>query len=243
MKKWTGSRMTVKKLAVCGDSFMTSSYHKYNEFKGSDWPQKFVDIVPDLLDNKVKKELESFGYRHYISFVDFLVEEKGFDYTNLALRGASNFMIRKQIDQAIKSKADYVIIGSTMPSRVDVPVQGNILTWPPHKEQLEEDSGRKKAIENYVKYISDDDIDSLKSYYMLQGGLALLEKLGIPYIFLTGVMKDSDWAGYNTWPIEENQPWDYCLLDDFHKEDNHLAVEVQREMAVTLKNITKNWSN
>jgi hypothetical protein len=237
--------MTVKKLAVCGDSFMTSSYHKYNEFKGLSWPQNFFEVDLDQLDDCIKKEAESFGYRHYISFVDFLVEGKGFDYTNLALRGASNFMIRMQIDQAIKSKADYVIIGSTSPDRVDVPVQGHrygpVLTWPPYKEQLEEDSGRKKAIENYVKYISDDAVDSLKSYYMLQGGLDRLEKLGIPYIFLTGPMKDCDWTGYNTWPTEKKQPWDYLGVS--HKEDNHLDVDIQQEMAVTLKNITKNWSN
>ena len=115
--------MVKKKLAVCGCSFMTSSYNKYHLIKGSSWPE-YADV--EFLDDSdiIKKEIEcTWQYEHWLHFVDLYIQSKNLEYINLAYGGASNFMIRLQIDQAIKFKSDYIIISATSTDRKDIPLR------------------------------------------------------------------------------------------------------------------------
>ena len=107
-------------LIACGCSFMTTTYFKYAKIKGINWPE--FSSVAQLQDKSIKKELESYGYEHHPHFLDFYVDSKKFDYRNLAMAGASNFVIRVQIDQAIALKPDYVVVAATEAGRFEIPL-------------------------------------------------------------------------------------------------------------------------
>ena len=112
----------MKKLAVCGCSYMTSSYHLYQEIKGQSWPD--YSEVEYLTDGDLKTELfDQYHYEHKLHFVDLYIQDKNFNYINLAYGGASNFLIRLQIEQAIQFKPDYVIISATSADRFEIPLQ------------------------------------------------------------------------------------------------------------------------
>ena len=55
-----------------------------------------------------------------ISFLDLYAQEKKFNHISLARVGATNYVIRLQIDRAIKDRADYVVVGATSSDRMDV---------------------------------------------------------------------------------------------------------------------------
>lgn len=63
-----------------------------------------------------------------VGFVDLYAEQKGFKHVNLARSGATNFLIRLQIEEAIAQNADYLVIGATSSERIDFPI--------PSKEHL-----------------------------------------------------------------------------------------------------------
>lgn len=239
----------MKKLVVCGCSFLTSSYNRYHDLKGSSWPN-FFDFKFDHLNDELKKEITGWNYDHNVSFIDMLITDRRLEYKNLAFGGASNFMIRLQIDRAIKLNPDYIIVGATSTERIEVPMPeldiDHMLTWPAYQKEIEQDLNRKKAIEYYLRFLSDDKVTELKSYYIIKSGLDQIEKLGIPYVFLQGPspMKDQDWSSYNVWPINEKQPWDFVndKRIDFSR-GNHLPIDIHKQMAKTLDKLTKNWSN
>ena len=54
------------------------------------------------------------------SFLDLYANAQQLDHVSLARVGATNFMVRLQIDEAIKRQADYVILATVPPDRVDV---------------------------------------------------------------------------------------------------------------------------
>jgi catalase (peroxidase I) len=97
----------MKKLVACGCSFMTSSFHKYQSIKRSSWPEYLnVDLLDDF--SSLKKEIvDDYNYKHNLHFVDLYAILKNFKYINLAHGASSNFLIRIQIDQAIKFKPDF----------------------------------------------------------------------------------------------------------------------------------------
>jgi hypothetical protein len=47
---------------------------------------------------------------------------KGLEHVSLARGGASNFLIRLQIERAIRDSADYVLVGATSSNRIDFPI-------------------------------------------------------------------------------------------------------------------------
>ena len=53
------------------------------------------------------------------SFLDQYCEARGFKHVNLARSGATNFLIRLQIEEAIQRNADYIIISATGSDRID----------------------------------------------------------------------------------------------------------------------------
>jgi len=56
------------------------------------------------------------------SFGEILARQLNYDLISLARGGCSNVAIALQIDQAIAMKADVVIIGTTTPDRIEIPI-------------------------------------------------------------------------------------------------------------------------
>jgi hypothetical protein len=54
------------------------------------------------------------------SFLDLYADHQGLNHVSLARIGATNFMVRLQIDEAIKRQADYVILSTVPSDRVDI---------------------------------------------------------------------------------------------------------------------------
>jgi hypothetical protein len=249
--------MVKKKLAVCGCSFMTSSYELWKRLRGVDWPEYPVvdDIKKINLPKFIYDELERYEYNHNYSFIDRFVKEKNFDYINLAQGGSSNFFIRLQIDQAINDHANYVIIGATSPNRFEIPI-GSL-----NMKHTQEFNSKKyimsaqishninalsseliSAVKYYSTYIQDNNIDSVKSYFLLQDGLTQLEKKKIPYVFIAGPMKNHDWTqNYIVWPNDKYQPWDQQHGQSANY--NHNNVLAHDEYLKTLLKITSAWKN
>jgi hypothetical protein len=250
--------MVKKKLAVCGCSFMTSSYVIWNRMRGADWPDYPVvnDIKKTNLPEFFIDELKSRAYEHNVSFLDRYAKEKNFDYINLAQGGASNFFIRLQINQAIDRKADYIIIGASAPDRFEIPAPSIDIS-----EDTREFNSKKyivstqlthnlnfmpaeliSAIKYYTTYIQDNDIDITKSYFLLRDGLNQLEKKKIPYVFIPGPLKDQDWSeNYIVWPKDEYQPWD--TQHGIYASGNHNNAQSHDDYFTTLLNITHDWKN
>ena len=61
-------------------------------------------------------------HRGVTSFLDLYAKEKNFNHVSLGRSGATNFLIRLQIEEAISQDADYVIIGATSSDRIDFPL-------------------------------------------------------------------------------------------------------------------------
>jgi len=84
--------MSKKILGVCGDSFMSA----------------INDIGPDS------------GYGKH--FTEIIGKKLDWDVVTFARGGCSNQTIRLQIDEIIKFKPDFVIIGLTTPDRIEIPI-------------------------------------------------------------------------------------------------------------------------
>lgn len=84
----------MKKLGICGDSFMSSILFDANN-----------------KDN---------GYGKH--FTELLSEKLGWDIVTYARAASSNQLIRLQIDEIIKESPDLVLIGTTSPDRYELPV-------------------------------------------------------------------------------------------------------------------------
>lgn len=55
-----------------------------------------------------------------VNFTELYARKKRFNHVSLARPGATNFAIRLQIDCAIKSDADYIVLGLTCSDRFDI---------------------------------------------------------------------------------------------------------------------------
>lgn len=55
-----------------------------------------------------------------VAFLDLYAQDKNFRHVSLARVGATNYVIKLQIDRAIRDHADYVIVGATSSDRMDV---------------------------------------------------------------------------------------------------------------------------
>lgn len=103
--------MAVKTLYSCGDSFMSAD--EPTEARLEDMPRHDLRIVR--------------------TFLDLFCERRGIRHVSLARPGATNYVIRLQIDQAIKSGADYVVLCPTSADRFDLP---KLIGGVPHQIQL-----------------------------------------------------------------------------------------------------------
>lgn len=83
-----------KVLGICGDSFMAAK--KYEEGVDNGYGKHFTEILAKRLNCNL---------------------------VTYARGGCSNQTIRLQIDEIIKHKPDHVIIGSTTPDRLEIPIK------------------------------------------------------------------------------------------------------------------------
>jgi hypothetical protein len=58
------------------------------------------------------------------SFSELMCSQQSWELLNLARPGASNFAICLQIDHAVKLGADFIVINTTEPGRIEVPLNG-----------------------------------------------------------------------------------------------------------------------
>lgn len=66
------------------------------------------------------------------SFLDLYCQQKDLHHVSLARSGATNFLIRLQIEEAIKRGADFIVIGTTTSDRMEIPIPGkeDEIQWP-----------------------------------------------------------------------------------------------------------------
>jgi hypothetical protein len=96
--------MGVKKLVVCGDSFMSSILYNSHD-----------------TDN---------GYGCH--FTELLAEKIGWEVITFARGACSNRVIRLQIEEAIKIQPDCILIGMTTPDRYELPIDpDNLVPYDP----------------------------------------------------------------------------------------------------------------
>jgi len=226
----------MKKIAVCGCSFMTSSRNAYQKVRGQDWNEDFPIEETDY----IKKEKEI--YFHNPHFTDIFAEKYKLEVINYAEGGASNLMIRQQIDKAIESKPDLVILGATSPNRHEViDNKGKILTiFQVDDRTLNKHLSKEKIsqLKNYVAFINDDNLDLYKSFYIIQSGLEKLKSLKIPFIFIPGPLKECDWSDYRVvWPNNLPPVWDKIFFDN--TMPNHHPISRQKIFAEILDRLVK----
>lgn len=255
----------MKNLVVCGCSYMSSSFHKYQFIKGNDWPE-YDKFLETKLNKKLRNEILDLKYEHNLHFADLFAIDKKLNYTNLAQGGASNFAIRMQIDQAISCNPDFMIIGATVSGRFEIPLgkfdhtklidnyldiseinvcNSNNETFQQSIEfstninLINQNPDIHTAYKYYHSYLYDVDVDDFKNYYIIQSGLRLIESLQIPYIFIPGPLRKFDWSGFNCWPDEYKQPWDFNEV--YYASGNHLPERIHKILLGTLNKITRDW--
>jgi hypothetical protein len=236
---------------------MTSSYLSYKAIRGSDWPT----FATYNFTNSILDEMKKFNYSHNVNFLDLYIEEKNWNYINLAWPGASNFFIRLQIEEAVKIKSDYVVIGATSSDRFEIPLGNfnfdlltknynvhynvisskNIDNPSPWSMELRNRLSKEKnlAIKHYTSQLYDVGLLEAKSYFYIQSGLDLLEKNNIPYVLIPGPLKHKDWSDRSiVWPT--TGPWDlpYGPADN----GNHNPLAAHYDFLQTLKEITIHWN-
>jgi hypothetical protein len=86
-------------LGICGDSYFAATQ----------------DIAS-------RPDCNGSGGKH---FTELLAKKLNYDYFTLARGACSNFCIRLQIDEAIKNKCDFILIGTTTENRIEYPIKEN----------------------------------------------------------------------------------------------------------------------
>lgn len=97
------------------------------------------------------------------SFLDMWATYKGLEHVSLARSGATNFLIRLQIEHAIANKADFVIVGATSSDRIDIPLRTDI-PCPVELEHVDY-QGYASVSEQNVKsqdYVLSDSLSNLR---------------------------------------------------------------------------------
>lgn len=90
-------------LGVCGDSFLAATQ-----------------------DHEWRADLKDSPGKH---FTELLSKKLGYDYFTLARGACSNTAIRLQIDEMIKRKVDFVIVGTTRENRIEYPIENRLIEF------------------------------------------------------------------------------------------------------------------
>jgi hypothetical protein len=145
------------------------------------------------------------------------------DYTviSLAVEGASNFMIRLQIDRAIERNADFIIVNFTCSIREDIRYQNTSNSAPlldryyKYYRPVEDPTfvcyspvtlektnvlseQQKQLLKQYHLEFSDLELSIQKHYYFIQGALDSLSNGSIPFRFSTGGFEHESYLGHRS---------------------------------------------
>ena len=84
------------------------------------------------------------------SFLDLYCAERSLKHVSLGRSGATNFLIRTQIEEAINCKADYIVVGTTTSDRMDIPIptREKDIQWPVKLSDVEYKGYRSASAEN-----------------------------------------------------------------------------------------------
>lgn len=140
---------------------------------------------------------------------------------SLAVEGASNFMIRLQIDRAVEQGAAFIIVNFTSSIREDIRYQHNTNTSPlldqyykyyqpvenPNfvcyspvtleKTRVLSEHQRQLLKQYYIEF-SDIELSVQKNYYFIQGALYSLSNGSIPFKFSTGGFEHESYLGHKS---------------------------------------------
>lgn len=189
-------KIVMKKIGICGDSFMASTRNNDESICG--------EHFTDLLAEKLNCELVTF-----------------------ARSAASNEVIRLQIDEIIKFKPDLIIIDSTTPDRIEVPIYENkefdkdkgiynmdYRNYSNNKSSIHSgfivnrpslltntlsnhiksgllDKEKEKSIYRFIGSLYDERWEAMKDSWVLAEGLRKLDDLNIDYYFiLNGLLNE-----------------------------------------------------
>ena len=104
------------------------------------------------------------------SFLDLYASQRGLRHVSLARSGATNFLIRLQIEEAIRQNADYIIISATSSDRIDIPIMAKEkeIYCPVQLSDVEYSGYRSASANNIVtdpKIISDSISNWVTDFY------------------------------------------------------------------------------
>jgi hypothetical protein len=156
-----------------------SYYTDDSEWPNIHWTNKLTELLPDF---KIK---------------------------NLSTAGASNVLIRMQIDQALKEKPDYIVVsfttslrglirynltplGTNLLERVYKPGQDknkfNLVSFPYSLIDIfvPFSSSHSRILKEYVTECVDLDVMRTENYYIIESALYRLQKSRIPFSFSLG---------------------------------------------------------
>jgi hypothetical protein len=85
------------------------------------------------------------------SFLELFAQARGYQHVSIARPGATNYIIRLQIDYAIRHCADFVIVSPTSSDRLDIPLDINFTYQPELDLSNTVYSGYRAVSENNIK--------------------------------------------------------------------------------------------
>lgn len=159
---------------------------------------------------------------------------------NLSIQGASNFLIRLQIERAMQQQADFIIVNFTSSVREegryrDTVCSGELLDrfYRYHLDHGRSDlmayspwhvdtnpvltADQKQLIRHYSAEFTDIDLNVAKNYFLITGTLDRLIKSGTAFLFSPGGFEHTSYlhdrvSGYD---FDEYQAWrsDHNLWD------------------------------
>lgn len=225
----------MKKIAVCGCSFMWSSKPGYELLAAESWPDFPIDF--ESFPDRIRDELTERNYKHWPSFIDICALEKNFKIAYFSEGGCSNFGIRLQIDKAIEDNPDFVVIGATEPNRFEIATGESDFLYSTKRIKTPE---IELAIRHYIS-IQNEKLCSDKSYFFLQSGLEKLQRLNIPFLFIPGPMRHQDWTDYTKlWPLDKLQPWDLAKTSTL--DGNHMSKQNIIDLSNIMLDIIQDWN-
>ena len=141
---------------------------------------------------------------------------------NLAQVCASNFMIHQQVEQAIKSQADYIIVLFTSSLRSELVHNGKLVpfSWLSLNNTTPFDNSQLSILQNYYTLV-DIDTEIKKNKLIIEATLQLLVDSQIPFKFDQGGFEHPSYSGVGKYFTKfENYRSRYCLWD-YAKSRNH----------------------
>ena len=197
--------------------------------------------------------LEEFKGTH---FSEIVADAMGAELYNFAVGGVSNFVIRLQIDEAIKIKPDLVIITPTYPDRIEIPTNSKIVKtevslYDVYNPHIHNNDLSTPIRTNTIPDLAEKNYHSIKEYmvyyyqplaklatdrWIIRDGLTQLKNSGIKFLVQPQLLWSDQFIAYsflNFIATEKNIiPNDTCV---FHNRVAPLAARFDAGYHTTLE--------